>query len=289
MDENSRTAEQMGRVEDGGCMDAKTFDAFRKLVYNKSGINLGEQKQALVCARVGKRMRMLGLDDYRDYLQYVSDDESGEELVKLLDVISTNVTHFFREAKHFEVLESILRQWSGEGLRRMRIWCAASSTGEEPYTLAMTVKEALGDGNVTDVKILATDISTRVLEVARQGVYEERKLDKVPEKHLRKYFQKGSGRAEGYYMVKKPLRDMISFGRLNLSIQPFPIHGPLDVIFCRNVMIYFDNHVRTKVLENMYRLLKPGGYLMVGHAESLTGLVSNFKNIMPSVYVKGAN
>jgi len=153
----------------------------------------------------------------------------------------------------------------------------------------MTVKEALGESNGMDVKILATDISTRVLEVARQGIYEERKLDNVPEKHLRKYFQKGTGQAEGHYLVKKPLRDMISFGRLNLSIQPFPIHGPLDVIFCRNVMIYFDNNVRIKVLDNMHRLLKPGGYLMVGHAESLTSLVSSFKSIMPSVYVKGLN
>ncbi|MCE5271432.1 protein-glutamate O-methyltransferase [bacterium] len=288
MDEMENLADQISQVGEGGNMDHKTFDAFRTLVYKKSGINLGEHKQALVCARVGKRMRMLGIHEYKDYLQYVSDDDSGEELVKLLDVISTNVTHFFREPKHFEVLESILKQWQAAGQRKYRIWCAASSTGEEPYTIAMTVKEALGEGGGLDVKILATDISTRVLDVARQGMYEDRKLDKVPEAFLRKYFQKGLGRAEGYYLVKKPLRDMLSFGRLNLSIQPFPIHGPLDIIFCRNVMIYFDNHVRGKVLDNMYRLLRPGGYLMVGHAESLTGLVSSFKNMMPSVYVKGA-
>lgn len=289
MKEASGMPESMNPAIEDRVMDRRTFEAFRDLVYEKSGINLGDHKQALVCARVGKRMRALGIRDYKEYFEYVSGDGSGEELVRLLDVISTNVTHFFREAGHFEVLDELLRDWYAQGQRRFRIWCAASSTGEEPYTIAMTVFEALGEKSGCDVKVLATDISTRVLDTARQGVYERKKLDKVPERLLRKYFQKGVGRAEGSYLVRKPLRDMITFGRLNLSVQPFPLKGPLDIIFCRNVMIYFDNHVRSMVLADMYRLLKPGGYLMVGHAESLTGLVSDFKSVKPSVYVKGSS
>jgi chemotaxis protein methyltransferase CheR len=268
-------------------MDNPTFNKFRTLVYEKSGINLGDHKQALVCARVGKRMRSLGIQDFKEYFKVVSGDQSGSELVMLLDVISTNVTHFFREAKHFDVLGSLLREWSACGQTRFRIWSSASSTGEEPYSIAMTVREVLNNGAGQEVKILATDISTQVLDTARRGVYGEKKLDKVPPNFLSKYFRQGQGRAEGLYELKKEVREMVTFGRLNLSEHPYPLRGPLDVIFCRNVMIYFDNNVRSRVLANMYSLLKPGGYLMVGHAESLTGLVSEFKSVMPSVYVKG--
>ncbi len=265
-------------------MDRETFDRLRGLVYDKSGISLGEQKRELVCARVGKRMRALGLEDYREYFSFLIEDDSGTEVVELLDVISTNVTHFFREPRHFEVLGELLRQWEEAGQRRFRIWCAAGSSGEEPYTIAMTVLESLRDPS--DARILATDISTRVLEKARRGVYEGRHVEKIPPALLGRYIERGHGEDEGLYSVREPLRRMTTFGRLNLSMHPYPLKGPLDVIFCRNVMIYFDNKVRHEVLQNMHELLKPGGYLMVGHAESLTGLVSEFKSVMPSVYIK---
>ena len=265
-------------------MDRNTFNKFRRLVYEKSGINLSESKEALVCARVGKRMRCLGIEDYRKYFKYVSQDTSGRELVELLDVISTNVTHFFREPQHFDFLATVVQDWAKQGQKRFRIWSAASSTGEEPYSIAITVREALDP--CLDVKILATDISTKVLEKAKRGIYEERNVDKIPSRLLAKYFHKGIGKAKGYYQVKKTLRDMITFGRLNLSVQPYPLSGPLDLIFCRNVMIYFDNEIRKRVIESMYSLLKPGGYLLVGHAESLTGLMSELKSVMPSVYIK---
>jgi chemotaxis protein methyltransferase CheR len=266
-------------------MDTQTFNKFRDLVYEKSGISLGQNKQALVCARVGKRMRSLGFENFRKYYMHVAADKSGRELVELLDVISTNVTHFFRENQHFDFLSSLIKEWKGQGQRRFRIWCAASSSGEEPYSIAITLREVLDSS--MDAKILATDISTKVLEQAMQGTYREKHLETVPKDLWLKYFTKMPGLENGSYQVQKTLRDMITFGRLNLSVQPYPLHGPLDVIFCRNVMIYFDNEIRRGVLENMYSLLRPGGYLMVGHAESLTGLVSNFKNVMPSVYVKG--
>jgi len=215
---------------------------------------------------------------------FLVSDRSGGELVQLLDAISTNVTHFFRESQHFDVLFELLKDWAAQGQKRFRLWCAAASSGEEPYTIAMILREAL-NSNI-DARLLATDISTRVLQQAQAGIYDNRHVDKIPPALLKKYFDKGQGAGQGRWAVRDTLKQLVKFGRLNLSVFPYPLNGPLDVIFCRNVMIYFDNDLRSKVLANMYKLLKPGGYLMVGHAESLTGLVSNFKNVRPSVYIK---
>ncbi|MFC1734478.1 CheR family methyltransferase [Candidatus Hydrogenedentota bacterium] len=235
-------------------------------------------------AGIGKRMRALDIDSPKTYYNYLTSDTSGRELVNFIDAISTNVTHFFREAEHFDVLGSLLREWEAQGQKRFRIWCAASSTGEEPYSLAITVRENLSPN--ANVKILATDISTKVLKDASEGVYEEKHLDKVPLPLRRKYFQKGSGSAAGRYKVKPILRQLLTFGRLNLSVHPYRLRGPLDVIFCRNVIIYFTDEIRTDILYDMYALLKPEGYLMVGHAESLTGMVSPFNLVRPAVYIK---
>ncbi len=263
-----------------GDLDKKTFQKFAQLIYEKCGITLGEKKEALVQARVGKRMRALGVSDFKAYFDLVEKDEAGDEVTALLDAISTNVTHFFREARHFDLFGQLLRQWEKQGQSRFRIWCAASSTGEEPYSIAMTLLENLQDPD--DAKILATDISTRVLEKARQGLYEERHMESVPRPYPSKYFTK----ERGLFHVKPELKRLLTFGRINLAKPPFPLKGPLDVVFCRNVMIYFDNQVRTRLLNNMYDLLKPGGYLMVGHAESLSGMLSHFKSVEPSVYTK---
>ncbi len=262
----------------------KTFRRFCDLVYAKAGIKLGSNKEALVAARVGKRMRKLGLTDFEDYCNLAEQDSSGAELVELLNAISTNVTHFFRESRHFELLGRFLREWENQGQTSFRIWCAASSTGEEPYSIAITVKDALRD--IRDVKILATDISTRVLERARDGLYAVRQVDKTPERMLKIHFRREKVGVEVKYRVADELKTMITFARLNLAKPPFPMHGPFDVIFCRNVMIYFDNEVRRRLLADAYRLLKDGGYLMVGHAESLSGMLSDFKSVEPSVYIK---
>jgi chemotaxis protein methyltransferase CheR len=265
-------------------LDTPTFNKFRDLVYEKSGISLGPQKAALVSARIGKRMRTLGMDDYNVYLNFVSGDKTGEELVQLLDAISTNVTSFFRESGHFDFLAEALKKWRAEGQSRYRLWCAAASSGEEPYSLAMTMTEALGSG--CDIKILATDISTKVLGLCQKGVYAPDKVKTVPPQWRDRYFEREGARQAPQYVVRPNLRRLLLFKRLNLSKPPFPMKGPLDVVFCRNVMIYFDNEVRSRLLSEIYRLLKPGGYLMVGHAESLTGMVSKFKSVQPSVYVK---
>jgi len=265
-------------------IDPQTFQEFADLIYDKAGISLGPHKRALVSSRLAKRMRKLGIRDYRSYYEHIRQDQTQNELVNLLDAISTNVTQFYREPRHFEILEELARNWEENGQHRFRIWCAAASSGEEPYTIAISLCEALRD--TRDTKILATDISTQVLERAREGVYEKKRLQKVPRQMIGKYFRKLPEGEEEAYQVQDSLRSMIQFKRLNLATPPFPMRGPLDAIFCRNVMIYFDNVVRTNLLDEMYRLLKPGGYLMVGHAESLSGMLSHFKSVEPSVYVK---
>ena len=268
-------------------MDTTTFNKFRTIIYEQSGISLKENKKALVCARVAKRMRKLGIQDYRQYLQHITDDESGEENVFLLDAISTNVTSFYREPQHFEFIQDIMSKWLDEGQRRFRFWSSACSTGEEPYTLAMTLLDTVnGHGNV-DMRILATDISTRVLEICREAKYTQEKVKTVPGQFKARHFSRTRDQdGQVFYTANSALKDLVLFRRLNLSTPPFPMRGPLDIVLCRNVMIYFDNEMRKKLLTDIYRLLKPGGYLMVGHAESLTGMVSDFKVVKPSIYIK---
>ncbi|NQT93410.1 MAG: methyltransferase domain-containing protein [Lentisphaerae bacterium] len=266
-------------------MDAAVFDKFRQIVYEKSGISLKPGKEALVSARVAKRMRALGIPDHRSYLRFVTEDESQQEFIHLIDAISTNVTSFFREAAHFDYLTTLLQGWLAGGQRRFRFWSAASSSGEEPYSMAITVLESAGRHNA-DIRILATDISTQILVKCTEGVYSREKVEPVPSMLRKRYFDQVRENAEVSYRVKAPLKNITVFRRLNLAEPPFPMKGPMDAIFCRNVMIYFDNRVRTKLLTEAFRLLKPGGHLFVGHAESLTGLVSPFKSVSPSVYIK---
>lgn len=266
-------------------LDSKSYDEFRALVYDVSGINLGKGKEALVSSRIGKRMRVAGLDDFKLYLRMVKQDPDGEEMVHLLDAISTNVTSFFREPVHFDFIAELFAEWLKKGQRRFRFWSAACSTGEEPYTLAMTLAEVL-DGKDVDLKILATDLSTKVLDQAATGQYSEAKLAGVPVALRGKYFEREGVRGSQSYRIREDLRRWIVFRRFNLSTPPFPMQGPLDVILCRNVMIYFDNQVRQGLLSEVHRLLKPGGYLMVGHSESLNGIATDFTSVHPSVYIK---
>ncbi len=264
-------------------MDQRTYDAFRKIIYDKAGIALGTGKQALVHARLAKRLRKLSLSDYDAYLRYLLEDESGEEIVQLLDVISTNTTSFFRESIHFDMLREILADWLQKGKRRFRVWCAAASTGEEPYTLSMVCQEAFGSTSV-DFRILATDISTKVLRQCKLGEYPIDKMNGIPDGLIEKYFEPTAVR--GIWSATPILRAPITFARLNLMESPYPMSGPFDVVFCRNVMIYFDKDGRKKFVDEAHRLLAPGGYLFSGHSESLTGLVQGMKCIKPSVYQK---
>ncbi len=266
-------------------MEKRLFDKLRAIIYENSGISLHDGKEALVSARLGKRMRLLGIQDYGEYVDRVCHDDDGAETVGLIDAISTNVTSFFREPVHFEILGKLMSDWLKDGKKRFRFWSAACSSGEEPYSIAMTLLEAVKDQPL-DLRILATDISTQALEKGRRGTYDENRMSPVPP-HLRsKYFTRWKSQSGSFYTVNENLRQPILFRRLNLSAPPFPMTGPMDAIFCRNVLIYFDQSTRKRLLDEIHRLLKKGGYLMVGHAESLTGMISDLKPIRPSIYSK---
>ncbi len=263
-------------------LDNSLFEKFAGLIYDKSGIMLSAEKRIMTAGRLAKRVRKLGLKSFRDYYKYLSRDTSGRELVELLNVISTNTTDFFRAPRHFEVLGDHLREWYTEGQRKFRIWSAACSSGEETYTIGLTLLDNLSD--TCDMRILGTDISVAVLQKAKQGQYTAEDVENVPEHLKKKYFV--SGREDGSYHVKAELKNMIAFAQLNLAHPPYPMRGPFDAVFCRNVMIYFDEMVRRRLLDEILRLLKPGGLLFVGRSESLAAVNARFANVEPAVYMK---
>jgi len=265
-------------------LDPKILNQLRDLVYQKSGIKLDSSKESLIRARIGKRMRSLGIYSYEDYLKKVIDDKSEDEVVHLLDVISTNVTSFFRGMDHFGILSNLIKDWVSSGQKSFKIWSSACSSGEEPYSIAMTVLNSI-ESSIT-CKILATDISTKVLQKAQDGIYEQDKVEQIPKIMKDKYLEIVNGSEKMLYQVKPCLKQMITFKRLNLSEIPFPMRGPIDVVFCRNVMIYFDAKTRQNLVSEIHRLLKPNGYLFIGHAESLIGTSVGFKIVRPSIYVK---
>ena len=266
-------------------MDHQTFNKFREIVYTNSGISLNDTKEAMVSARISKRMRVLGFTSHQQYLQFLLKEASGNEITHFLDVISTNVTSFFREPSHFAFLSSVVSKWIEKGKRRIRIWSAAASTGEEPYSIAMTLLDSCGQRNL-DMRILATDISTSALAKAQDGVYPSVVVEGVPESYKKLFFVSEKQHADVFYRVQDQLKKMVVFRRMNLSNPPFPMAGQLDMVFCRNVMIYFDNSVRMRLISEIYRLLQPSGYLLTGHAEGLTSIQTELKCLEPSIYQK---
>lgn len=261
------------------------FQRFRKLIYDKSGISLSDQKKSLLASRLSKRLRDLELTTFSEYYAAVMEDPSREEFTQMLDLISTNKTDFFREPKHFDFLrERILPEL--ERGKRIRVWSSACSTGEEPYTIAMTLYEGVQNPAQWDFKILASDLSTRVLAKAASGVYDEDRFRDVPPEVIKRHFLRGRGDQTGVFKVKPHLASAITFRRLNLMDDRFPIKNPLDLIFCRNVMIYFDRPTQETLVNKFHRYLKPGGYLFIGHSESLQWVTHPFKSLGPTIYQK---
>ena len=262
------------------------FSKLASLVYSLCGIHLGEGKRELLRARLAKRLRATGCRDVQDYIERLEGDRSGHELVCFLDVITTNKTDFFREPKHFEFLvDEVLPKLDKlcSGGEPQRIWSAACSTGEEPYTLAMVLLEHRALWERRGAGILASDLSTKVLEQAQNGVYAQDRVADIPRPFLTKYFQRGTNRWAGYVRVRPELRKMVQFRRLNL-MDAFDFDKPFHVIFCRNVMIYFDKPTQERLVEKFRNCLAPGGYLMVGHSESLTGIRHRLAFTRPAVY-----
>jgi len=269
---------QLGEVT----LSPAQFERIITMLHDHCGIRMRAGKEGLVRARLAKRLRLLGLNDFESYLHVVVSDPSKREFTEMVDVLTTNKTSFFREQAHFDFLqETVLPACT----HSVRLWSAGCSTGEEPYTLAMLLNETLSQPAARAARILATDISHRVLSTARAGVYGADGLSEVPRAVLQKYWRPTPDSGGARFEALPVLRDMIQYGRLNL-MESWPMRGPFDAIFCRNVMIYFDKATQQALVERYWAMLRPGGYLFVGHSESLTGLTHRFRYVQPAVYVR---
>ncbi|WP_239470656.1 CheR family methyltransferase [Archangium violaceum] len=268
----------------------REFRLFQELVYRQAGIFLPPVKKAMLSARLAPRLRALGLDSHAAYYRHVVAEGNEDEQVRMLDCICTNETHFFREPAHFDFLEQrVCPRWreqaaAGQRSRRMRVWSAACSTGEEPYSLAMVLLSQFPPGSGWEVEVLATDLSTRALEQASEGLWRVDKAREIPPGYLRTFMLKGVRSQEGWMRVGPLLRSVVRFERLNLNAGSYPGVGTFDLIFCRNVLIYFDLASRTGVLRRLFTHLSPQGYLLLGHSESLTGSLVRARCVQPAVY-----
>jgi chemotaxis protein methyltransferase CheR len=261
------------------------FAALRELVKAHTGIHLTEQKRELVYGRLSRRLRALGLDSFRAYREILERGD-GDELVQFCNAITTNLTSFFREAHHFDYLREQLlssRAANAPGPRRLRFWSAGCSSGEEPYSLAMTIHETLPEARRWDIKILATDLDTEVLSRGQRGVYEEERVRGLPAARLERFFRHDESGKSARYAVTQELRDLITFRELNL-MRTLPMKGPFDAIFCRNVIIYFDKDTQRQLFARIARLQRSGDLLFLGHSESLYRVSEDYTLVGKTIY-----
>ena len=268
-------------------MTEAEFKKISGLIYDRCGIHLNDGKKELVKARLGKRIRNGHFRSFRDYYEYVVQDETGQELVHMLDSISTNFTSFFREEKHFDYLrrELLPALISGKKEKKIRFWSAGCSSGEEVYSIIITLLETLENSSAWDLKVLATDLSSKVLQTAAAGIYAKEKIRSIPSDLVRRYFLKGEDHWQDYVKVKDVLKRYVSFRRLNF-MEPFSFPEPFDCIFCRNVMIYFDKRTQAYLVNRFYENLTKGGVLLIGHSESLAGIQHPLRYVKPAIYQK---
>lgn len=263
----------------GITLSDREFADIRGLLYRIAGINLGAEKKALVCGRLEKRLLQTGARSYRDYFSLATQRGNERELTAALDLLTTNETYFFREPKHFEFLRNHLHESDQPG-RQWRIWSAASSSGEEAYSIAMTLADTIGGERW---EVMGSDLSTRVLERAASAVYPLARLDDMPPDYLRRFCLKGTGPEEGRFLIEGALRRRVRFTQVNLNTA-LPELGRFDVIFLRNVLIYFDAETKRAVIRRVTDLLNPGGVFIVSHSESLFGLAPHLSQLRPSIY-----
>lgn len=268
----------------------REFALFQSLIYQEAGIFLGPAKKALLVGRLARRLRDLGLASFGAYYRRVADGDARER-VHLIDSVCTNETHFFREPRQFEFLEQrVFPEWKvrasmGHMPRKIRVWSAACSTGEEPYSLAMMLLTQFPPATGWEIEILASDLSTRALEKARAGVWPVEKAKEIPPGYLKLHMLKGTRSQEGKMKVGTAIRSLVRFERINLNDETYPVTGLFDLIFCRNVLIYFDSASKQRVVHRLVRHLSPAGYLFLGHAESLNGLTDRIRSVIPTVHV----
>jgi len=275
---------------DNVVLSDEDFRAISDMVYDHCGIHLHDGKKELVRARLAKLLRQRGCAEFPQYMRHVLEDTSGREFSLLIDAVSTNLTSFFREEGHFEFLAgrflpALVEKKRRAGSLRVRGWSAGCSSGEEPYSIAITLIESLPGRERFDVKVLATDISTSILDKARLGVYDAERTAPVPPALKSRYLVGHKVNGRRVFDVGPALRRVVVFKYLNL-MQDWPIRGPLDFIFCRNVMIYFDKPSQQRLIRRFYDLLDSGGVLFTGHSESLTGIEHAFRYIQPTIYAK---
>jgi chemotaxis protein methyltransferase CheR len=267
-------------------LDQEQFLFFRDIVYRESGIKMNEAKTALLQSRIMRRMRILNLNSYDAYMKYLQNNYD-DEITNFINAMTTNKTDFFREGQHFEYLKSVVfPEFESAGKKEIRIWSAGCSTGEEPYTIAMTVHDYFRDRKNINLKILATDIDTQVLTKAYEGIYKADVLAELKADYLKEYFFRGTGANAGSFKVKPFLHDMITFRRLNLLDGQFPMKNRINIIFCRNVIIYFDKETQKRLFEKMYNVLADDGYLFIGHSENLSNVNPNFRHLGRTIYRK---
>ncbi len=270
-------------------LNNREFKSVQSLIYDLAGIALADSKHIMVQSRLAKRVRKLELDSYTEYLRYLDNPEHKDEVTNFVNALTTNKTDFFREKHHFDFLANtafpeLKRRAEISGERKLRIWCSASSTGEEPYTIAMSVREFFGDDPRWDIRILASDIDTEVLARADEGVYDADRIGDIPMHLLKKYFEKQAKSEDAPVKAKPTLRDLITFRKLNLQDQQWPINTLFDIIFCRNVMIYFDRPSQKKIVEHFADYLRPEGHLIIGHSEALFGITDRYRSLGDTIY-----
>lgn len=257
------------------------FRQFQTMIYDIAGISMSAAKKPLVSGRLAKRVKHHGFGSYGDYFRFVMNDGKDGELQMAIDLLTTNETYFFRESKHFDFMRDKVLPARKPG-KPFRLWSAASSSGEEPYSLAMLMADALGEA---PWEMVASDLGTRVLEKARAGLYPMERAANIPQDYLKRFCLKGTGTQSGKFLIARELRNRVQFRQVNLN-ESMPDMGVFDVIFLRNVMIYFDMETKRKVVERMLPLLAPGGHFIVGHSESLNGVTDSLKVVVPSIYRK---
>lgn len=258
---------------------SRDFERVRALIYRRAGISLASSKHEMVYSRIARRLRAVGMSSFETYLDTLESGKFESEWESFVNALTTNLTSFFREEHHFPILAEHMKGRKGP----IEIWCSASSTGEEPYSIAITLCEAFGT-LTPPAKIVATDIDTNVLATAQAGIYPDDRLGKMSAERVRRFFLKGKGDNAGMIRVRKELRDMITFRQLNLLDDNWSVRGGFDVIFCRNVMIYFDKPTQGKILSRFVKLMKPDGLLFAGHSENFQYASSAFKLRGKTVY-----
>ncbi|HVW53218.1 MAG TPA: CheR family methyltransferase [Trinickia sp.] len=259
---------------------AADFARIRELIHRRAGISLSEHKRDMAYSRLARRLRARGLDSFRHYLDLLESENSAAEWEAFTNALTTNLTAFFRESHHFPILADFVKRRQ----QPVSIWCSAASTGEEPYSIAMTLVEALGESQARQTTVLATDLDTQVLAKGEAGVYSLDQVKQLSPERLKRFFLKGTGAHAGLVKVRPELRSMIRFAQLNLTDADYGLRQPFDAIFCRNVMIYFDKPTQSQVLARFEPLVKPGGLLFAGHSENFTYVTQAYRLRGQTVY-----